>query len=254
MRSPCLKRTYKRVSGAGLFSTVLDFFFPPYCLICGSENLYHRDYLVCVNCIQSIPLITHPFCSRCGKPFATESNQDHLCSECLTGDSYLSMVRALCKYEGSVTAMIHQFKYKQKFACVPLFTLMLELNHSIGLTFSSYDSLIPIPLHRTRLKERGFNQSVLWGKMLGKKYQVPLELRTLKRVVPTLPQVSLQGRARKNNVRNAFALNNAAVVRNKAILLLDDVYTTGATMNECARVLKQSGASRVDGFVIARAV
>jgi ComF family protein len=150
--------------------------------------------------------------------------------------------------------MIHQFKYKQKFACVPLFTLMLELNHSIGLSFSSYDFLMPIPLHRTRLNERGFNQSVLWGKMLGKKYQVPLESRTLKRVLPTLPQVSLQGRARKNNVRNAFALNNAAVVRNKAILLLDDVYTTGATMNECARVLKQNGASRVDGFVIARAV
>jgi ComF family protein len=149
--------------------------------------------------------------------------------------------------------MIHQFKYKQKFACIPVFSLMLERNQSLGLPFSSYDLFMPVPLHVSRLRERGFNQSVLWGKKLGKKYQVPVEKSALTRVLPTLPQVSLQGKARRNNVRNAFVLKNAATVRNRAILLLDDVYTTGATMNECARVLKQGGASRVDGFVIARA-
>jgi len=237
-----------------LFFNTLDFLFPPSCLTCGSRELYKRECLICKVCVNSIPFITHPFCTRCGKPFSTKSERDHLCGECLTHNSYLTTVRALGKYEGILKTMIHEFKYKQKFALRNVFALLLDTYPTDDINFFSYDLFIPVPLHLDRLKQRGFNQAVMWGDILKKKYNVPLERTALKRTESTLPQVSLHGKTRKSNVRNAFKVTDSTLARDKAILLLDDVYTTGATMNECARVLIEAGAFRVDGFVIARAV
>lgn len=237
-----------------LFSCALDYLFPPSCLLCGAQELYQSGCLICKECIDSISFVTHPLCLRCGRPFLTESERDHVCGECLTQKKYLTIVRALCRYEGTVEKMIHQFKYKQKFAVAPIFKLLLDFYSSEDMNFYSYDLFIPVPLHPARLRQRGFNQAVLWGEMLKKKYNVPLKRMALKRTVGTLPQVTLQGKTRRENVKNAFKVSDSTLVNDKAILLLDDVYTTGATMNECARVLKESGASRVDGFVIARAV
>ncbi len=137
---------------------------------------------------------------------------------------------------------------------VNLFNFLLDHMHNHAITFSSYDLLIPVPLHRSRLRQRGFNQTVILGNILKKKYHLPLHTNILQRTAHTLPQVTLPVKARKVNMRNAFKVKESQSVEGKTILLLDDVYTTGATMNECARILKKSGASRVDGFVIARAV
>ena len=135
-----------------------------------------------------------------------------------------------------------------------LFNLLLDHRHNQAITFSSYDLLIPVPLHKSRLRQRGFNQTVILGNILKKKYHLPLRANILQRTTHTPPQVTLPVKERKANMRNAFKVNEPGSVEGKTILLLDDVYTTGATMNECARILKKSGASRVDGFVIARAV
>lgn len=241
------------MSRLGLLNFALDYIFPPYCLTCGSHEVYQTGYFICKECFDSISFISHPFCLRCGKPFLTESVRDHLCGDCLIQEPYFNQVRALGKYEGTLEKIIHLFKYHQKFSLENIFELLLENNQKNGVNFYSYDLLIPVPLHVSRLRQRGFNQAVLLGKILHKKYQVPLQTTVLKRIVCTLPQVNLQVKERRDNVRNAFQVNGPGTVKNKAILLLDDVYTTGATMNECARVLKKSGASQVDGFVIARA-
>jgi len=208
--------------------------------------------MICQSCIDSIQLITHPFCLQCGKPFLTESDRDHLCGACLNQKSYLTIVRALGKYEGVLQKLIHQFKYRQQFAVSNIFELLLEGCQKNYINFGSYHFSVPVPLHRSRLRQRGFNQSVLWGKIIRGKYNLPLKSMILKRVFCTLPQIELQGKARENNVRNAFKVKNPEVVKGKTILLLDDVYTTGATMKECARALKKAGALRVDGFTIAR--
>jgi len=237
-----------------LFSSALDYLFPPYCLLCESRYIYQGGCFICKSCVDSISFITHPFCSRCGKPFLTQSDRDHLCGNCLTHGSYFTIVRALGTYEGSLRKIIHLLKYKQKFAIEKILTLLLDVYQNIDINFCSYDFFVPVPLHRSRLRQRGFNQAVVLGNVLRRKYNMPLQRLALQRTVATLPQVRLQGKERMKNVRNAFKIRDAALVQKKSILLLDDVYTTGATMNECARVLRDAGALRVDGFVVARAV
>lgn len=239
---------------SNLFSSALDYLFPPYCLLCESRDIYQTGCFICKGCVDSIPFITHPYCFRCGKPFLTQTDRDHLCGNCLTHDAFFTIVRALGKYEGSLGKIVHLLKYKQKFATEKILTLLLDRYQNGEINFCSYDFLIPVPLHRSRLRQRGFNQAVVLGNVLRKKYNLPLERFALQRTVATLPQVRLQGKERMKNVRNAFKVKDAALVDGKSILLLDDVYTTGATINECARVLREGGASRVDGFVIARAV
>jgi ComF family protein len=242
-------------SGAAkIISLALDFLFPPVCLLCGSEDLYQTGYLICKDCLNSISFISHPVCVRCGKPFLTETTRDHVCGNCLTQGPSFNLVRALGRYEGALETIIHNLKYKQKFSMAHLLRFLLDHIHNHDIIFSSYDVLIPVPLHMTRLRQRGFNQTVILGNILKKKYHLPLHTDILQRTAHTLPQVTLPVQARKVNMRNAFNVKKPQYVEGKTILLLDDVYTTGATMNECARTLKKSGASQVDGFVIARAV
>jgi ComF family protein len=244
-----MKATWYKV-----ISSALNFLFPPICLLCGSKDLYQAGCLICKDCFNSISFISHPVCVRCGKPFLTETTRNHVCGNCLTQEPSFNLVRALGRYEGALETIIHNFKYKQKFSMVNLFNFLLDNMQNHEITFASYDLLIPVPLHRSRLRQRGFNQSVILGNILKKKYQMSLQPKVLQRIVSTHPQVTLPVKARKINMRNAFKVKESQSVEGKAILLLDDVYTTGATMNECARILKKSGASRVDGFVIARAV
>ena len=236
-----------------LISVAIDYLFPPKCLICGSRELYRLGYFLCKNCFDSISFISHPFCTRCGKPFFTESIRGHVCGDCLIQEPYFYLVRSLGRYEGTLEKIIHHLKYKQKFTMGNLLALLLENIPSDGISFGSYDLFIPVPLHIKRLRQRGFNQSVILGKILNKKYRVPLKTMVLQRSVYTLPQVNLPVKERKLNVRNAFRVKDHRLIQGKKVLILDDVFTTGATLNECARVLKKFGASRVDGFVIARA-
>jgi len=237
-----------------VLSLTLDYFFPPHCLLCESRDIYQTGCFICSHCVESIPFIAHPYCLRCGKPFLTQNDRDHVCGTCLTHDPYLTIVRALGIYEGSLGTIVHLLKYKQKFAIEGILALLLDVYRDSDIDFRSYDCLIPVPLHRSRLRQRGFNQAVILANVLRKKHNVPLQRLALQRTVATPPQVRLQGKERMKNVHNAFRVRDAAMVDNKSILLLDDVYTTGATLNECARVLRDAGALRVDGFVIARAV
>ncbi len=117
-----------------------------------------------------------------------------------------------------------------------------------------FDLLIPVPLHPKRLRERGFNQSLLLVKELSHRTGIPYEKRLLQKKRQTLPQVELSGREREKEVRNSFRIIKREALRGKTILLVDDVYTTGATVNECAKVLLAAGAERIDVFTIAHAI
>lgn len=176
-----------------------------------------------------------------------------MCGDCLREEPSFAKVRALGRYEGSLATIIHQFKYRRRFAMVNLFEFLLEHCAPHDVDFSEYDCLIPVPLHVAKLRQRGFNQSVLWARLLSRRCRVPLKRTVLKRTTATAAQVGLRRKERERNVKGAFAVSRAEEVKGKTVLLLDDVITTGATMRECARVLKYAGAFRVDGFVIARA-
>lgn len=120
--------------------------------------------------------------------------------------------------------------------------------------FKDCDMIVPVPLHKTRLRERGFNQSLLLSKGLAKIYGLHVDYLNLKRIRATAPQINLKGKGRLKNVRGAFAAENSLAFKHKKILLIDDVHTTGATIAECGRVLKKAGAESVDALTLARVV
>ena len=235
------------------FANLLNYFLPPFCLVCGVRISDEKNSFVCSDCFRAITLIGHPSCIRCGKPFLTAEGDDHVCGKCLHMRSNINSVKALGTYDGTLRSLVHLIKYKQKFAAIAVVGHLLDCHTRWNDYVAAHDIIVPVPLHKRRLKERGFNQAVLWGNIVGKKFHIPVAVNAVLRTRWTAPQVSLRGRERTNNVRNAFSVNTPSLLNNASVLLVDDVYTTGATMNECARMVKKAGASRIDGLVIARA-
>ena len=154
-------------------------------------------------------------------------------------------------FEGALREAIHQFKYR------PCRSLGRPLGHWMAENIRmvpGIDLVIPVPLHTGRLKQRGFNQALLLAHRTSETHSIPLSYDNLFRLRPTRPQVELTGEERIKNVKGAFALRQPGELADKNVVLIDDVFTTGATMNECARVLKRAGAARVTALTLSRAV
>jgi ComF family protein len=184
--------------------------------------------------------------------FESLADSDHLCSDCLSAEPYFTRARAICHYEGLMMEAISRFKYGGVTQLAkPLGTFLAEYQDP-ELSFSGIDLLIPVPLHPRRLRERGFNQSLLLARFFKKKHSIPLDFTSLQRFRLTQPQTQLSASERRKNVRGAFRVTNAEAVEEKRILLIDDVFTTGATVRECAKVLVEAGAKQVDVLTLAR--
>jgi len=260
--------------------------FPPKCLVCKSflnplegdndgfseavdlssslqiqvERLM-SEYL-CRDCIDGLIAVESPLCSCCGMPFESRHGLDHRCGECSTSPKNFRIARAPLVYEQVFTEVIHCYKYKGKIQLArPLGELLLTA-FRLFWDKDSIDVVVPVPLHLKRLRERGFNQALLltryWQAITG---QLPFNLSDLQvendvlvRSVPTAPQSGLGRKQRAVNIKGAFGLLDEAKIIDKRILLVDDVYTTGATVDECARLLVHHGAAHVDVLSLARAV
>jgi len=269
-----------------IFKIVTETIFPPKCLVCRSfidppqsddngysnavdlsldiqsqvERLFAK-YL-CWNCIGGLVVVESPLCSCCGLPFESRHGLDHCCGDCSAAPKTFRIARAPMVYEQVFTEVIHCYKYKGK---IQLARPLGELLFSALRLFWDQDSIdvvIPVPLHLKRFRQRGFNQAYL----LIRDWQTFAELRPLDlgdfeierdvlfRTVSTTPQTGLDRRQRAANIKDAFELVNEAKIIDKRILLVDDVYTTGATVDECARLLLHHGAAQVDVLSLARAV
>ena len=206
--------------------------------------------------------VESPLCSCCGLPFESRYGLDHRCGDCSASPKNFRIARAPLIYEQVFTEIIHCYKYKGKIQLArPLGELLLTA-FRLFWDIDSIDVVVPVPLHRKRLRKRGFNQADLlirnWQTIAG---HLPFNLGDLQierdvliRTVPTRPQTGLGRRQRAANIKNAFELVNEAKIIDKRILLVDDVYTTGATADECAGVLLSNGAAHVDVLSLARAV
>jgi ComF family protein len=265
--------------------------FPPKCLVCA--NFFHppddpggaisggchdpvnllasslRAYAdrvmaryLCPHCIKGLVEITSPLCTCCGMPFKSRQGQDHHCGECLTSPKQFRIARAPLVYEPIMTEIIHCFKYRGKIQLAqPLGELLLTA-FMFFWDKDSIDVIMPVPLHPKRLRNRGFNQVYLlirnWSTIAASRFCDPPRLRIerdiLIRKVPTEPQTALGRTDRAVNIKNAFELKGEEKITDKRILLIDDVYTTGATASECARLLLNRGAQQVDVLTLARAV
>jgi ComF family protein len=233
---------------------LLDLLFSPQCVICGETRGDGTGDGICHTCRSQIGYITSPLCHRCGLPFIPESGIDHFCQDCLQSSLFFGIARALGRYEGGLKEAITRFKYQEKITLGEhLGSIMVQGTYP-GLSFSLYHVLMPVPLHPKRLRERGFNQAAVLASQLSRRYRIPLDLFSLRRIRPTESQIHLGFHERRKNVKGAFTLKDAEKVQRKNILVIDDVYTSGATVNECAKVLMKAGAARVDVLTLARAV
>lgn len=234
-----------------LFASLRDLFFPEVCPFC-NRIIYEEEALVCSECLSKIESVSSPLCTSCGKPFMVETQEDHYCGECLTERRFYRKVRAVLFYEGEVMEAIHRFKYSsQIYHARPFGWLMYERGKEF-MDFSEYDLIIPVPLHKKRLKKRGFNQAQLLAEEVSKYLNLSVEVFVLERRKETSSQVGLKKDERRRNVKNAFYVLNHEVIRKRKILLIDDVLSTTATVNECARALIRAGAEMVDVLALAR--
>lgn len=223
--------------------------------------------LFCPECLETFKPVTAPFCISCGALFSSREGKNHWCGACLKNPPPYNRARAAGLFEGSLMEAVHRFKYQEKtqfekpLSALLLFCLMIYA-HEFAESGQAIDLVTPVPLHAKRFRERGFNQAFLlirnWEEMARlNHFALPflsVDRQILVRNRYTSSQTGLKKAERKKNIHGAFGLSGKRAVRGKHILLVDDVYTTGATVNECARVLLKAGARRVDVLTLARRV
>jgi len=236
-----------------IIKSVIDVLFPPRCMICGVFIHQREPMPFCKMCSSGISRIHSPLCTSCRVPFNDSEGEDRLCGEFISSAHNFSLARSFGKYEQSLLEAIHLFKYRGKIALGEVLgKLMAE--HTYGaLVIGGYDLIMPIPLHPRRLKERGFNQSLILAREIARAYSIPFDFTTLRRNSYTKPQTTLKRKEREVNVKGAFEVTGTDDILEKAILLVDDVYTTGSTAKECARMLLRDGAGEVAVLTLARA-
>ncbi len=237
----------------GLTKGLLQFLLPSQCHCC-EKFLEEGQTGICSDCLSKIRWIEPPLCTLCGIPFPSREIQSHLCGACLTRRKYFTIARAVGCYEGPLREAIHRWKYEEKGYLTSFFGEKLAEGFHRHWDSPPFDLLIPVPLHSKRLSERGFNQALLLVKELSQRIRIPYSKRLLRKGVPTPPQIHLSGRERETGVRGSFHIQRENEIVGKTVLLVDDVYTTGATVNECSKVLLKAGAERVDVLTLAHAI
>ena len=235
---------------------IADFVLPPACQICGGEIMENGG--LCPTCWGQLRFIGAPLCHICGMPFETAPHlsrfePEHLrCGPCLIRQPKVLQARQALVYDDASSQLILPFKHADRTEMAPLLTSFLR---RIGETFfKETDLIVPVPLHYQRLVLRRYNQAALLSRLLSRHYLIRHGADVLKRTRRTPSQGHLTLRQRKANVRNAFAINPAWNISGLRILLIDDVLTTGATLESCAAVLYKAEAAEVRALALARVV
>jgi ComF family protein len=232
-------------------SYVLDWLLPPVCPATGQDVDVHGT--VAADYWASLRFIRAPFCRQCAMPFPHEIGGDNpICAACLDNPPAFRAGRAALIYDDASRKLILRFKHGDQLQAVR--TLVPWLREAGAELLAGADVLIPVPLHRWRLLKRRYNQSALLAQALGKATGKPVLMHALRRVRATPPQGGLKRAERLSNVKNAFLVADAGAILDKAVVLVDDVFTTGATLDACARALLNAGAKSVDVLAVARVV
>ncbi len=218
---------------------VLDLLLPLSCAVCGREGK-----LLCSTCEPTLPRLQQPYCSICAWP-----GRRGVCSRCAASPPAIGRIRAPYLFEGSVREMVHDFKYRNLRAAAP--TLGALLADHLKRNPMAADVLMPVPLHGSSERWRGYNQAELLAQAIAGETGTPMESKSLRRTKKTTPQVSMDGYAQRvGNIQGAFDYDGD--LRGTTVLLIDDVVTTGSTISACAQALKASGAGSVLGLALAR--
>jgi competence protein ComFC len=227
-----------------LLSAVLDLVYPRTCAACGRPVLEPESH-ICWDCLTRIPLIIDPFCARCGDPVDGMVEHDYVCSWCREARPHFAQARSAARYRGPLRPALHAFKYEQVTALGADLVTLLQACVSTHFAAVAFDAVTFVPLYPTRERDRTYNQAHLLAAGLGDRLDIPLLTRGLRRVRPTPSQTNFNAIERRANVKGAFEALEPRWLEGRCLLLVDDVMTTGATLNECAGVLRDAGAAAV---------
>jgi ComF family protein len=239
------------------FDALASLLFPAPCRICGDLLATASLLPICENCLASLSPLRGPCCLHCGRPFASEVATDAttpLCFACRKGIYAFDHARSYGNYGDEMARAISLLKYEKVTRLGNWFAARLEGTVRAEPEIFAADVVVPVPLHPLRRRERGYNQAELIARPLARKLGLPLRAYLLVRTKPRPPRLLLSRRERWESVRGAYEMRRGAQVDNLRVLLIDDVCTTGATLDSCARALKQAGAKSVAGLTVARVV
>jgi ComF family protein len=274
-----------------LTKAILDAIFPAKCVVCGlffdlpaeahrrrflyefqdhnkSDGSFFRiikqlfDRYLCPDCVNDVVPVGAPMCEVCGYMFKSKQGDNRLCEACISSPKCFRFARAPVVYDRAFMSLIHSFKYRSKIQLAKPLGGLLCYAFQRWWHKEDLDMVMPVPLHSSRFKRRGYNQAFLlidaWKKIAAETMPDSIGLRFNERILvrnrSTVPQTGLGRSERMANMKNAFDALEPRIIRGRRILLIDDVYTTGATANECARELLNSGAQFVDVLTVARAM
>ena len=232
----------------------LGFVYPEVCQLCGAARATPVEGYVCGGCRAKVRFIQPPFCERCGRPFAGDITTPFECAECRGTERHFQSARSAVVARDPVLEAIHRYKYQRALWFEPFLAELLIRAAGPEFAERKPQMIVPVPLHPAKQREREFNQAERLADRLSAATQVPLNRRLLRRVAPTRTQALLSRPERLANVRNAFAMRDGQRLNGECVVVLDDVFTTGATTGACAKVLANAGAGEVYVWTVARGV
>jgi len=235
---------------AGIYSIGRELFFPSFCYLCKAAA--EPGQPLCQNCLSKIEFIAGARCLICGELFLGQAIS-HICGDCAREKPHFEKARAWVKFQEPAVQIAHMFKYSRAFHFLDWMAVGMIDVFQKEFAGESFDFIIPVSLHWLRLVQRGYNQALILAKPLSRKLKIPIRAGALVRIRNNPPQVGLSRNQRKENIKKVFRLKNSKLVQGRNILLVDDVITTGATVDEAAKVLRKAGADKVSVLAFARA-
>lgn len=243
-----------------LAKKLLSSLFPSRCLLCQKtvkQETHSVAIEICSECFQRLPQ-NKVNCSHCALPLPDDLSNNRLCGRCIKKPPVFDYAYSPLRYEDDVIRLMHQLKFGEKITYSRTFGEMLfqllsqkllQGDNQLGL--SKPDCLLPVPLHHSRLRQRGFNQSIELARVISKRFNIPIEYDAVRRNRSTTSQMGLDAKARRKNIKGAFSVKHKLTA--KHVLIIDDVMTTGSTVNELAKTLKRNGVKHVGVLSFARA-
>lgn len=245
------KQTYEVIKGG--MEYFVDLLYPRRCPLCQTITKNHA--LVCEDCEKDAPYVLQPYCMKCGKPMRKEEETKEYCFDCIKQEHVFERNYSLFVYETRVKQSIYQFKYHNKREFADWYAKKLFERYQKEVERMQLDGIVPVPIHKKKRRQRGYNQAELISRQLSNLCKIPHYPKGLIRTLETVPQKELNNKQRYQNLRQAFSIGTLPPMEQKeqerTILLVDDIYTTGATLDACATVLlEQRYATKVYGCTI----
>ena len=214
--------------------------FPPRCPVCDEVIYVGKD--TCEDCRKKVVCIGEPSCKKCGKPL--EDQRREYCTDCMRKKHYFSQGKAVFVYQGEIRQSMYRFKYSNKREYADFYAKEAVRIYGDWIRRKQIEAIVPVPMYRWKEKGRGYNQAAVFAQTLGEKMNLPVEKRMVKRIRNTTPQKELNDVERKINLKKAFQLV-PNIVKYRKILIVDDIYTTGSTIDAVAEVLLQAGVDEI---------